>query len=78
MQHGYAAGFEAHIREAFNNRIRVEIRTPTLTVRDVKLGSGGPADISPNAILAGPKGYAAYTKRERDWFYTRHNVLSSV
>ena len=71
MHHGYAAELEAHMREASHNRFRVEIRTPTLTVREVKVGSGEPADISTDAILAAPKGYAAYTTREQDRFANR-------
>jgi hypothetical protein len=78
MHRGFTVKLEEHMQEAFHNRFRVEIRTIISTVREVKAGSGEPADISIDAILAGRKEYADCTQRERDWFSTRHNVLSRV
>ena len=59
-------------------RFNTEIAEPSKVVRELPMGTGEPTDLSIDSILAGPEGYAAYTKREQDWFAKRQELLSTL
>ncbi|MBT07683.1 MAG: hypothetical protein CMM32_12380 [Rhodospirillaceae bacterium] len=59
-------------------RFNTEIAEPSKVVRELPMGTGEPTDLSIDSILAGPEGYAAYTKREQDWVTNRQELLSTL